>query len=424
MSDEPVDNQLMMVKTLTLTENIKKDSNLLIYLFYVWTFVLIARPQDFIDALTPIRPALSVGIIVVIVYVFYHALYRNKLLDNQQCRLYLYFLATIMISIPFAYYRRGAFEFVFTKYISAVLFFFLFYKLINNTRTLNNILWTSCFGSGLYLLCALYQGEMVSGRLNYGRMFDPNDLAYFAVSFLPLNFLFISKKEQLWKRLLCVLNVVVSIVMILMTGSRGGFIALGIVVLMLFIAESQIIKKSYKVIIAAITIVALIYGGTAIDLSRLDTITNIGEDYNVWDETGRFEVWKKGLDLMLSNPLTGVGVSCFSEAIGRERLGRGLQEIWQAPHNVLVQIGAETGIIGLILFVVISVKAFRIFGMSKSAGKSEQINIMGGIAMIGFTGHFISSMFLSQAYSIYWVFFIALSASISELLRNEPQTVR
>ena len=85
MSDEPVDNQLMMVKTQTLTENIKKDSNLLIYLFYVWTFVLIARPQDFIDALTPIRPALSVGIIVVIVYVFYHALYRNKLLDNQQC---------------------------------------------------------------------------------------------------------------------------------------------------------------------------------------------------------------------------------------------------------------------------------------------------------------------------------------------------
>jgi hypothetical protein len=70
------------------------------------------------DGLKPIRPALSVGLIVVILYVSIYAFYKNRLIDNQQCWLYLYLLATMIISIPFASYRRGAFEFVFTKYIS------------------------------------------------------------------------------------------------------------------------------------------------------------------------------------------------------------------------------------------------------------------------------------------------------------------
>jgi len=373
------------------------------------------RPQDFIDVLMTIRPVLSVGIVVVIVYVFYHALYRNRLLDNQQCRLYIYFLATIIISIPFAYYRRGAFEFVFTKYISIVLFFFLFYKLVDDSKKLSIVLWTSCFGIGLYLLFALYQGEMISGRLNIGRMYDPNDLAYIAVSFLPFNFLFISNKDPMWKRMTCLVNVVVGIVVILMTGSRGGFIALGIVVLMLLFMPSKIIKMSYKITAAALTLVVVIYAGSVIDITRLETIKQIGEDYNVIDETGRMEIWKKGVRLMLSNPLTGVGVSCFGKAIGEERRTRGLQEIWQSPHNSLVQIGVETGIVGLILFVLISINAFRIFRNTKRMGSAEQMMRIGEMAKIGFTGHIAASMFLSQAYSIYWVFYIVLSASLWNL---------
>ncbi|OPX92402.1 MAG: O-Antigen ligase [Pelotomaculum sp. PtaB.Bin104] len=407
-----------MKKNLLLGGTHKKDSILLVYLFYVWTFVLIARPQDFMDGLKPIRPALSVGLIVVILYVFNHAIYKNRLIDNQQCRLYLYLLATMIISIPFAYYRRGAFEFVFTKYIVIVIYFFLFYKIIDNTKKLQGLLWIACVGTSMYLLSALYLGEMNSGRLQFGEMLDPNDLAFFALSFLPFNILFLSKNNPWWSRLLFLVNIAVSILVILMTGSRGGFIALGIVLIMLLFSRPRTVKFSYKIVVAAIASMTVIYGGATIDFSRFKTISQIKEDYNVWDETGRLEVWKKGFEMMLNDPLTGVGVTCFSEAIGQKRKEQGLQELWQAPHSSLVQIGAETGVFGLILFVLISYKAFRIFGKLKSTSKFEQVFKIGEVARIGFAGHFVSSMFLSQAYSIYWSFYIVLSAALLNLCRQ------
>jgi O-antigen ligase len=211
------------------------------------------------------------------------------------------------------------------------------------------------------------------------------------------------------------MNTTVSILIVLMTGSRGGFIALGVVVLMLFLTRSEIIGKSYKMIVLIFAVVAIVYGGSTIDFSRFQTMTRIGEDYNVFDETGRMAVWKRGIELMLRDPLTGVGVSCFAEAIGQERKERGLQDIWQAPHNSLVQIGAEIGVLGLILFVLLSFKAFRIFGKAKKFGENEHLIKMGEMARIGFAGHFTASMFLSQAYSIYWVFFVVLSASLWNL---------
>lgn len=100
-----------MLKIQNVTVNQQKDSNLLIYIFYIWTFVLISRPQDIIEALAPVRPALSVCVVIIILYLFRSSSYRNSFLDNKQCRLYLYLLAIMIISIPFAYYRRGAFDF-------------------------------------------------------------------------------------------------------------------------------------------------------------------------------------------------------------------------------------------------------------------------------------------------------------------------
>lgn len=398
---------------MTLTANIK-DSRLLLFLFHAWTFILIARPQDYIAELATVRPALSAGIIVILFYWCNHARYKNSILGNQQCRLYLFLLVAMVFSIPFAYYRRGAFEFFFVKYLIVALYLFLFYKIIDREEKIKNILWTACLGNSLYLLSALQQGESVAGRLRFGQMLDPNDLAFFAVSFLPLNFIYISSSDTWWKRIIALVNITLSIMIILMTGSRGGFLALGIVSLLLFFTRAEVVKTSYKIIVGIMTIIALIYAGSTIDFSRLETMTQIGGDYNVWDETGRLEVWKKGLLFMLSDPLTGVGVSCFGEAIGTDRLSRGMQDFWQAPHNSLVQIGAETGVLGLYLFIHISYRAYEIFGKVRKKDGDQKNGYVAELTQIAFIGHLAASMFLSQAYSGIWVLFVALSASLLE----------
>jgi O-antigen ligase len=156
------------------------------------------------------------------------------------------------------------------------------------------------------------------------------------------------------------------------------------------------------------------------DTDRYKTIFDVKNDYNIKDETGRIAIWKAGVRMMLSHPLTGVGMNRFSEGIGRDRAERGLASTrWQAPHNSIVQIGAETGIFGFILFCLMSSNVFKITGKIISSSRSEELIKLSEITKTGFIGLFVSSMFLSQAYSVYWAFFIILSAVLSHLFQNE-----
>lgn len=148
------------------------------------------------------------------------------------------------------------------------------------------------------------------------------------------------------------------------------------------------------------------------------------EDYNVQDEEGRLAIWSTGLKVMLTNPITGVGVGCFGEAIGREREARGAESrVWQTAHNSAVQIGTETGVIGFILFLLLSFNVLRIINRGTEIVVSKDLVRLCEMGFAGFLGLFISGMFLSQAYSIYWAFYVAFSAVVSQLLSRQ-QTLR
>lgn len=91
-------------------------------------------------------------------------------------------------------------------------------------------------------------------------------------------------------------------------------------------------------------------------------------------------------------------------------------------HNSLVQIGAETGIFGLILFCLMSSNVFKITGLIIGKSQAEELVKISEMVRAGFIGHFISAMFLSQAYSVYWAFYIALSAVLKHILDNESKS--
>jgi putative inorganic carbon (hco3(-)) transporter len=391
------------------------------YIFILWMFVLMARPQDIITFLVPLRPALSIGVITIFLILIRRPKNVNRdIFKSNQSKLFLGLVAIMVISIPFAIYRKAAFVFLFQLYISGVIFYILFYKFIDSIKKIESSLFLACMATGVYGLFAIIKGISIGdNRLAFGTMFDPNDLAYFVVSFLPVNFLFISKDYPTWKRIVCLGNIFLGILLILMTQSRGGLVALVAIFFMILFSRARIFKTSQKILFVLIGVIGILLLSNKLDLSRFKTITNLSSDYNTFDETGRFAVWKKGFTIMLHHPLTGVGVSCFEQAIGQLRLKEGLQERWQAPHNSLVQIGTETGIVGLILFLLLSYRAFKIFNFAKRKENYERISKIGELLNYSFLGNFVASMFLSQAYSIYWIFFIATSASIQTFLKDE-----
>lgn len=83
----------------------------------------------------------------------------------------------------------------------------------------------------------------------------------------------------------------------------------------------------------------------------------------------RFDLWGIGLKLFSKAPFFGHGISTFNEAFQRYGL---LPKISSAeiphPHNIYVQFLAETGIIGLLIFLIaISIRMYSIFRLYLSS---------------------------------------------------------
>jgi O-antigen ligase len=111
-------------------------------------------------------------------------------------------------------------------------------------------------------------------------------------------------------------------------------------------------------------------------------------------------------------------------ALGYMRENLGLQAIWQVTHNSFLQIGAEVGLIGFVVFILISLQSLLIFLRTSrrqaTSAETEEIRILGGLMFLGFTGQLVAAVFLSQGYSIYFVLYFALAAVIRRLQAELP----
>lgn len=410
---------MVNAKSNSIDERAKSGLSALFIMFCIWSFVLLARPQDVFPALVALRPALTTSLLMMAFFIFrFGELQSPPFFNERQLKYYTALVFTMILGIPFSLYPKLSFMVVFTEYIIVVLFVFIFYKIVDSIGKLSIVLLLGCLGNGLYLVFALATRDVGSGRLSFSDMFDPNDLAYFALAFLPLNLCFISRNNSIWIRLTCLGLFGIGSLVIFLSGSRGGMIAFAVVIAMLLFIKSTVIKLPLKIAFICMCIVFAFNAN--INMDRYLTIFEIENDYNITSETGRLAVWSFGIRALVANPITGVGVNCFGEAIGRDREARGAKEIrWQTAHNSLILIGTETGVVGLILFLLISLNVLRIFVGIKKRTIHKQLIKIGEIGLVGFTGLFISGMFLSQAYSFYWAFYIALSAVLNQLIVKE-----
>lgn len=402
-------------------ENLKlspKSDGTAFGMFSLWSFVLLCRPQDYFIALSAIRPTLILSVFMLVVMLIYS--YRVKgppYFQEKQVTWYLVLLMTMVASIPTSLYSRLSFNAVFTEYIIVILFFFIFYKVVNSVDRIKRLLLIYCIGSGLYLLFTIIFSGPGVDRISYGSMFDPNDLAFFSLVFMPFNLLFLRRTQPLLIRLFCLATFGASIVVIFLSGSRGGMIAFLLAMAILLMVTS-VIRKSTKFCIVLCCLI--IMSGAAVNMERYATIFSLEEDYNLQVETGRVAIWQAGMRAMLANPLTGVGVMCFPSAVGLDRERRGAATLaWQAAHNSIVQIGTETGVLGLLVFVMLSFRAGRIFYNIKAESTNPDLVRIAEMGLVGFVGMFTAAMFLSQAYSIYWAFYIVFSATMSQLIAKE-----
>ncbi len=177
-----------------------------------------------------------------------------------------------------------------------------------------------------------------------------NGIAITMNSIIPFIYYLMLHYETRWKKIAMALMLAVSIITLVLTGSRGGL--LGFLTLIgIFWYRSQ-----QKLVTGAALAFILIVGWFSIEDNRRDRYMSILSSQEQRDESaqGRLDAWVDGLFLFAEKPLTGVGAGAFAWA-RVTKFGVYLQ-----PHSMYVQILAELGIIGAVLYGLFLAGIFRI----------------------------------------------------------------
>ncbi|GHA46227.1 hypothetical protein GCM10007103_29170 [Salinimicrobium marinum] len=139
--------------------------------------------------------------------------------------------------------------------------------------------------------------------------------------------------------------------LMLETGSRKAVIALvlSFIIGIIFLRTK---KNSHKILIILIACFCTLYfismlSGSEILMKRLLATAEDG------DLAGRDRIWTAILPVIFENPFFGVGQTGFYQ-FSKETFGA-----YNSPHNVILEVLAYTGILGLILYLNFLIKVIR-----------------------------------------------------------------
>jgi O-antigen ligase len=349
-------------------------------------------------------------------------------------RIFLALVLIAFVGIPLGLYPGNSLKFFTNSYITVVVMLVLTAVSIRSARDVEFLMGAHVIGAVVYVSLALQRFDVgPGGRLSGLVTYDANDVALLVVTATPMAFHFAMRAgSRLWFRLLAILAVVLFVVMIAQSGSRGGFLGFCAVMLYTLFRHRQI---SVGRRILALTLAGVTLGvvGTASFWDLMGTILNPQEDYN-WSgnsASGRMEVWKRGVGYMLAHPATGVGVANFGVAEGqsdlnRRRVQEGKGYRWAAPHSIYVQTGAELGVTGIGLFLLLIAGAIaamrRIERTPPSARGPPPLAPAVAQALLGsMVGFLVAGAFLSMAYSDMFYALLGMMLGLAKLNQSSGQ---
>lgn len=266
------------------------------------------------------------------------------------------------------------------------------------------------FGNPYWGFAQVSLNSVYGNRLS-GPIGDPNYFAQIMVVLLPIALDRIWNEKNVFLKILAVWISFAAFLTVIYTYSRGGFLAMVvafalmglsrqsrfpfiIVGLMVFIITFQFIPPNYQ--------------------DRISSILNIfpsGQTVGYTDQSfqGRTSENLVAWNMFRDNPVLGVGVGNYNTyyQIYARKLGLEWRTTDRSAHNLYLEVAAERGILGLIVFGgIIAFTLMRVFKAGKKfmlSGQSDFAGLAGALG-ISFMTYLTASIFLHDAYPrFFWV---------------------
>jgi putative inorganic carbon (hco3(-)) transporter len=247
-------------------------------------------------------------------------------------------------------------------------------------------------------------------------MDDRNHLALACCMIIPLmNYLRMTTANRLI-RIGLVMAMALTIISVIGSYSRGGFLALGVTVFLFWL------RSSGKLVTATLLLASLL---PALMLmpntwwNRINTIEQYQEDESV---RGRFDAWTYAVRVAKDRPLLGGGVASTENKAVFQRYVPGRPA--RAAHSIYFQVLGDQGIIGLAIFLAIGLVGLlnsqMLIKLSRRRPEFIWAFHLGRMMQVSFVTYFVGGAALSMAYyTVFYVSVVIVSTVKVMLLRAE-----
>ena len=243
---------------------------------------------------------------------------------------------------------------------------------------------------------------------------NPNDLAFAIVLSMPFVLAFMITARNAVIKALWLCGMLVMLIAIFMTASRGGFVDLvicGSVTLYYFAIKG----RRYYLIVATVLIgvaVMTTVGGKLYD--RFAALS--GDSTTDQSAYGSYEDRKylmlRALDAIEHYPIFGIGARNFPT----------YSLIWRDVHMTYLQICAEGGIAAMILYIMFFWRAFKnLKTLRRMKNLDPDIVLFVGALQSSLVGFVVGACFAPEAYQFFPYFAVAFTAALLQTVKENEQ---
>ncbi len=389
-----------------------------------FTFVLFMAPQASFPILAPLYLAkLSAGLALA-VYVLDRLSHARPLtVGGPAVRLVLCLLALATFSIPFSLWPGGSLDLLRDEFLKSILIFILIANTVNTTRRMKIMIgsmtlwcviiaWT---GIQEYLAGNFYSGHRIFGYAS-PLAANPNDLALTMNMVLPLVIgLYFAARKGLPRAFLlaaigCMAGAVIA------SFSRGGFLTIMAILIALIINHLK--ERGPATLIWTCVGLALLL--VLLPAGYSDRVYSIF-DFKA-DPTGsadaRWDSMVLAWNTMLAHPVLGVGLGMH----GLDFLHQLGNWHWSGVHNVYLQIGADLGVPGLLVYLLTLWYLFNGNRQSlkhiRQSPEARELLELGNGIQVALVGFLVGAFFAPVAYEFYFFYIAGFAVAFQEMVKR------
>ena len=389
---------------------------------YLFSIILYFRPYEMIPALSSFKTmAFYTGIVTLAVYFVTQLVLEGNLTARpREVNMVLLMGLAALLSIPLAIDPGEAWGAFVDLAIKTILIFIVLANVLRTERRVKLLFWLVLvvsiylsvnvikdYQAGVFKLGAAEQNtQRVAGAIK--ALFEnSNELALHLVTIIPISIALALEKKNPIRKIVFFGITLLMISAVIITFSRGGFLGLIAVTLVLV---RKLGRRSKTTAIGALVLGVIFFLVVAPGSysGRLATIFDSASDIT-GSSSQRTQVLKRSILVAIRYPIFGVGLGNFHH--------KSFQEL--GTHNAYTQVASETGIAAMVCYIIFLVHPIRKLRMIERELFERKENSRFYYLAIGLQasliGYMVASFFAAVAYQWYVDYLVAYAIALRRI---------